>query len=151
MPTNCHRAFGAICDRTGTVAVSPGAPPYMATAPCLPMTWASIPAFVAAETSTIESTPFAWIAPDQVSSEDVFALVTVAVEIAALCSGAGLELTWQPQYVAAFLVSSQVYDAATERLTDPQHQPGWEALARSTHEPVRSRCLDLASRCRKAA
>lgn len=102
-------------------------------------------------TLTSDLPPLAWIAPDLVSSDDVFEMVAGAVETAALCSGAGTELTWEPQFVTAFLVSSQVYAAAAERLTEPKHRPGWEALAPSTPDPVRSRCLALATRCRDAA
>jgi hypothetical protein len=53
-------------------------------------------------------------------------------------------------YVAAVLFDSAVYGAARARLTLPDHAAGWEALARMTHEPVRSRCLELAQASRAA-
>ena len=39
------------------VTVAPPSSAYIATAPCMPMTWASTSALRAAETSTIASTP----------------------------------------------------------------------------------------------
>lgn len=68
----------------------------------------------------------------------------------AACSGERAAVVAGP-YVAAVLVNSCVHAEARERLTDAQHAIGWEALARNTHEPVRSRCLDLAAHCRMAA
>lgn len=51
----------------------------------------------------------------------------------------------------AVLVDPSVLSAVADRLTSPEHAAGWERLARNTHEPLCSRCLELAARCRVAA
>jgi hypothetical protein len=71
--------------------------------------------------------------------------------IAARVSGAGPATTTAAQHVAAVLADPEVYAAARVHCTDPANEPHWRALAAGVPEPARSRCLELAILCRRAA
>jgi len=92
--------------------------------------------------------PYTWSAPAGELSNAAYEVCAASLQAAG--SSARAAVVAGP-YVAAVLVNSQVHAAARERLTGVEHAAGWEALADNTHEPVRSRCLDLAARCRLAA
>jgi hypothetical protein len=91
---------------------------------------------------------YTWVAPAGELSETAFEVCAASLAAAPYSERAARQTA---PYAAAVLMDSQVYDAARQRLTGPEHVVGWEALASNTHEPVRRRCLDLAARSRAAA
>ncbi len=54
-------------------------------------------------------------------------------------------------HVVAVLADPEVYAAAREHSTHVRHAEQWGLLAAATPEPIRTRCLELAIRCRSAA
>ena len=92
--------------------------------------------------------PYTWSAPAGELSDAAYEVCAESLRAASCSERAALVAG---SYVGAVLVNSHVHAAARERLTGAEHAAGWEALADNTHEPVRSRCLDLAARCRVAA
>ena len=71
--------------------------------------------------------------------------------IAARVSGAGPATTAAAQHVAAVLADPDVYAAARLHCTNAEHEAHWRALAAGVPEPARSRFLELAILCRRAA
>ena len=71
--------------------------------------------------------------------------------IAVRVSGAGPATTAAAQHVAAVLADPDVYAAARIHCTRSEHEAHWRALAAGVTEPARSRCLELAILCRRAA
>jgi len=52
-------------------------------------------------------------------------------------------------HAALGLIHAVVFEAALEHCTTPDREQAWRRLARSTAEPVRSRCERLADACRQ--
>lgn len=92
--------------------------------------------------------PYTWSAPSGELADAAYEVCVASLRAAAF---SGVSAAVVAPYVAGVLVDSRVYAAARNRLTGSDHAPGWEALARNTHEPVRDRCRELAALCSKAA
>jgi hypothetical protein len=91
---------------------------------------------------------YTWGAANGELSEPAFEVCNVSLRTA----GAGdLAASLAAPYISAVLFDSQIYSAARARLARPEHAAAWEALARMTHEPVRTRWLCLAEAARAAA
>ncbi len=71
------------------------------------------------------------------------ALIAAVVSAGSICA-LGPHLT-------AVLTDSQVFAAALDHCTAPEHETAWRRLASVTSPPVRERCLELAAQCRRAA
>ncbi len=53
-------------------------------------------------------------------------------------------------HVAVVLLDTGTFEAAKALCVAPEHARAWQALAASTDQPVRARCLHLAQLCRRS-
>ena len=92
--------------------------------------------------------PFTWAAPHGVLSDLAFDVCVTSLDMASY--GPRLATQAAP-YLGAVLTDPMVFAAARERLCRPARAEAWRRLAENSPEPVRSRCLELASSCSEAA